>query len=275
MPGGQALDLQRASGWSADPNELVIIDTPGDPLYQKERNDLPITRDAVLAIAIGPPASSIRVRRLPDGRHAVATGRQRTKAAAVANSIGCGIKYAPPDGGLKSVHQAIAEFKEDADFVTRITTLMKGTPRRLSALPANDSVANVRGMIATENALAQAESREAQIRALQEDVNTFEVPIEIAAARRGLKVSTAKRLLKVDLSAPRGEPKTRGKATRPSAKIAKAIAAHIAANQDGLPVGLATLAKFFAGEATAAELAESIPGLAAVLGAKGEKAKAA
>jgi len=221
--GGQALTLKRAPGFSADPNELTIMDEPGEPLYQEDRNALPVTREQVLAMALGPPASSIRVRRLEDGRNAIVTGRQRTKSAAVANAIGCGVRY---KGTLASVKEAIAEFRKDADFVARVTTLMRGTPRRLKCDPANDSIANVRGMMATENLLAQEENKRAVIRALQEDVTQFEVPIEMAAERRGISVATAKRWLKVDLSAPAGKPKTRGPATRPSARRIKAVSVY-------------------------------------------------
>ena len=176
MAGGQALVAQRAPAFSFDPNDLVIIDTPGDPLYQRDRNELPVTRDAVIAIALGPPASSLRVRRLPDGRSAVATGRQRTKAALVANAIGAGVKY---KGSLPAVKAAIAEFKKDPEFVERVTGLMRNRPIRLAALAANADIASVRGMIATENALAQAESKRAVIAAIQEDVRKYDIPVAL------------------------------------------------------------------------------------------------
>lgn len=231
--GGQALDAKRTPAFSFEPNQLVIIDKPGDPLYQRDRNELPVSREQVLAIALGPPASSIRVRRLEDGTAAVAAGRQRVKSAAVANAIGCGIAYT---GKLASVKAAIAEYKKDADFVQHVTTLMRGRPRCLTAQAANDSIANVRGMIATENALAQVESKRAVIQGIQEDVREFEIPVAIVAARRGLKVSTVKRYLKVDLGKPIEKPKTRGKSTRPSAKRILAVVAKMeeAAVTDGI-----------------------------------------
>lgn len=269
MAQGQALDAQRAPAFSFDPNELVIIDTPGHPLYQKDRNELPVSREAVIAIAIGPPASSLRVRRLEDGRNGVATGRQRTKAACVANAIGAGVPYT--GGTLRAVREAIAEFKKDPEFVERVTTLMRNKPIRLSALAANAKIADVRGMIATENALAQAESKNATIAAVQEDVQKYDIPVNLVAEQRGLTVGQVKRMLKVDLSAPAAKAKARGKSTRPSAKMLTDIADALrAADHDHDAV---ILLEFAAGKITIAEVIKEWPGLAAAVPAK--KAKAA
>ena len=212
---------------STHERDLVVSGrlTPGDPLYQKDRNELPVTRDAVIAIALGPPASSLRVRRLPDGRSAVATGRQRTKAALVANAIGAGVACCC-EASL-AVKAAIAEFKKDPEFAERVTGLMRNRPIRLAALAANADIASVRGMIATENALAQAESKRAVIAAIQEDVRKYDIPVALVAEQRGLTVGQVNRMLKVDLSAPAAKPKTRGKTTRPSAKVVKAVVAQL------------------------------------------------
>lgn len=247
MAGTQSLDAVRTVAFSFDPNDLIIIDTPGHPLYQKDRNELPVSREAVIAIAIGPPASSLRVRRLEDGRNGVATGRQRTKAACVANAIGAGVPYT---GTLRAIKEAIAEFKKDPEFVERVTTLMRNKPIRLSALAANAKIADVRGMIATENALAQAESKNATIAAVQEDVQKYDIPVNLVAEQRGLTVGQVKRMLKVDLSAPPAKPKARGKSTRPSAKRIKALA-----SASGLPLPARLALEWAAGEHTDGEVA--------------------
>lgn len=221
MPHEEALREKIRKAYSVDPGTVRIVDKPGHPLYQKERNAEPVTRDKVLAMAHGPPASSIRLRKAEDGTSEVVTGRQRVKAACVANALGCGIPY---EGGLSSVEEAISELGRDHELVGRLVMLMGSSPRRLTAEPANQAISEMRGMIATENAFAQGESRAAVIRQLQDDVNKFEVPLEVAAERRGLKLSTARKYLKVD---PDKKPKksSRGKASGPGkVQLAKVYA---------------------------------------------------
>lgn len=256
MPHVEALNAPRAQAFSVDPNDVVIIDTPGHPLYQRERNELPVTREQVVAMAMGPPASSLRLRRLEDGKSGVAAGRQRTKSACVANAIGCGEAYR---GSLASVKGAIAEFKKDADFVERVTTLMRGRPRRLTAEAANGEIAAVRGMIATENAFVQGESQTAVIRALQEDVNEFEIPIEVAAQRRGLKLSTAKKYLTRDLSRPFKKP-SRGIARGPG----KTAIRKWFANKE-IGADYRTLFGFLVGENTREEALHENPDLKGII----------
>lgn len=256
MPHVEALNAPRAQAFSVDPNDVVIIDTPGHPLCQRERNELPVTREQVIAIAMGPPASSVRLRRLEDGKSGVAAGRQRTKSACVANAIGCGEAYR---GNLASVRGAIAEFKKDADFVERVTTLMRGRPRRLTAEAANGEIAAVRGMIATENAFVQSESQTAVIRALQEDVNEFEIPIEVAAQRRGLKLSTAKKYLTRDLSKPLKKP-SRGRARGPGKTAIRKWFTHEKIESD-----YKVLFGFLIGENTREEALHENPNLAGII----------
>lgn len=257
MPNVEALNEKIRKVYSVDPGTVVIVDKPGHPLYQKERNAEPVTREKVLAIALGPPASSIRLRKADDGTSEVVTGRQRVKAACVANALGCGIPY---EGGLPSVEEAIAELGKDNALVGRIVGLMAGTPRRLTAEPANQAIGDVRGMMATENAFAQGEARSAVIRALQQDVNNFEIPIEIAAERRGLKLSTARKYLRADPDVKPKKP-SRGKASGPGkTKIRSWL------KSDKIGEDYKALFGFLLGEVSLRDLFEQHPDLKGIVG---------
>lgn len=253
MAGTQALTASRTPAFSYDPNDLIISDTPGDPLYQKGRNELALTRDDVLAIATVGSPSSLKVRRRDDGDYVV-TGRQRTKAAAVANELGAGVRYT---GSLASIRSAILEFAKDADLCKRLTVLMRNKPIRLIATSANHGDDGyVRTVMAVENAYSHGEQKMAIMRAVQEDAERFGNSPEMIATARRVPLSTIKRWLKTDLSKP-ATRKPRGTSTRPSiAKIKKVMAA---------ATGTLSVVKTLAwaiGEIDDAEFKERFPGCA-------------
>lgn len=219
MAGTQALRASRTPAFSYDPNDLKISEREGDPLYQRERNELAITRDDVLAIATAGTPSSLKVRRRDDGDYIV-TGRQRTKAAAVANELGAGVRYT---GSLPAVRDAISEFAKDPDFCSRLTILMRNKSIRLVATSANHGDDNsVRTVMAIENAYAHGEAKAAIVRSVIEDSERFSHTAEMISLARKIPLSTVKRWIKKGL--PQNGAKTqRAPSTRPNAKQLRAV----------------------------------------------------
>jgi hypothetical protein len=206
--GGQALEAQRAPAFSFDPNELTIITDKNDPLYD-HREALDVPRELVLDVAARGVFQAIGVRRR-DGESVVLFGKQRTKAAAVANALGAGVEYS---GSLKAVKAAIAEMGADEKFSDRVKALMKGKAIRVPALARNSGEdVDARMMMRAENSHRRGDATLERIKAAQVAVEKHGDSPEDIAQAENVDVKTVRRWLAMDVSGgPKKARRTRAK----------------------------------------------------------------
>jgi hypothetical protein len=274
MPQGQALSGSRSPAFAYDPRDLTLVVDPGDSLYDK-RVHLPVSREDVVDVAIRGVHTPPSVRRR-GSESVVVMGRQRTKRAIIANALGAGQLYKGP---VKAVIDAIREMGSDADFVARISLLMKGRPIKVRVVAANhgDDGA-VRMMMRSENARRVGDVMADRIAAAREDSEKYGSTPEDIAAAEGVSVATVKRWLARDPNAaPKEKSKGRGKSRRPGIEVMTAMikaeaVAHLSAKEKAMlgfcagTVPLDEFASFFPALAHAATATVVNAGIRAING---------
>lgn len=201
----QALDAQRAPAFSFDPaTELTLITDPKHPLYDARVN-LPVERSMVLDVAARGVFQPIGVRRVGD-ESVVLFGRQRVKAAIVANFIGAGIGT----GGrpITAVIDSAKEMCADEAFCAQVKALMGGKPIRVPAVARNagdDSAARM--MMKAENAHRRGDATVERIRAAQMAVEKHGDSVADIAQAENVDPKTVARWLKMDVSGGARKPR--------------------------------------------------------------------
>lgn len=214
MAGTQALSAARAPAFSFDPRDLVLATDPRDPLFDKSVHK-PVYRVDVIDVAIRGIHTPPSVRRR-GADSVVVIGRQRTKRAIVANALGAGQLYKGP---VKAVQDAIREMGADADFVARVSLLMRGKPLKVKVVACNSgSESETRMLMRSENSRRQVVTKEERIAAAREDSEKYGATAGEIAEAEGVSVATVKRWLASDPSEPVVDKKARGKSKRPSGK---------------------------------------------------------
>lgn len=200
----QALDAQRAPAFSFDPaTELTLITDPKHPLYDARVN-LPVERSMVLDVAARGVFQPIGVRRVGDER-VVLFGRQRVKAAIVANVLGAGGFYG---GDVPALQNAIVFMGKGEPFVDQLKKLMAGKPIRVPAVTRNagdDSAARM--MMKAENAHRRGDATVERIRAAQMAVEKHGDSVADIAQAENVDPKTVARWLKMDVSGGTKKPR--------------------------------------------------------------------
>lgn len=203
----QALDAQRAPAFSFDPaTELTLITDPKHPLYDARVN-LPVERSMVLDVAARGVFQPIGVRRVGE-ESVVLFGRQRVKAAIVANALGAGARFPEGKSVPTSVGVAIAEMSQDIELAERIKGLMAGKPIRVPAVARNagdDSAARM--MMKAENAHRRGDATVERIRAAQMAVEKHGDSVADIAQAENVDPKTVARWLKMDVSGGAKKPR--------------------------------------------------------------------
>jgi hypothetical protein len=130
-------------------------------------------------------------------------GRQRAKAAIVANALGGGVfTYRGP---VKAIHDALTEMGEDEAFVAQIKALMGGKPIRVPAVARNSGdAATAWSMMKVENSHRRGDATRERIQSAQLAAEKHGTSPEVIAQAENVDVKTVRRWLAMDVS---GGPK--------------------------------------------------------------------
>lgn len=251
-----SLEAPRIQAFGFDPSDLVIALPKSDPLHDPRTETVPVTRDDVLN-AIVRPLPPIEVRRRGDDS-LVIDGKQRTKAALVANAIGARIAYRGP---VEAVKLAIGEFMSDLEFVAKVREIMSAKPIRLRAVAFNSGdETDARLAMRARNYVGHGDPLTEKIRWAVEEAEKYGTPPDRIALAAAVSITTVKRWLAQGASGRPDKRRGRGKAVGPSKKRLGAIHDELEAAGDGAR-DLAVLFGWLRGLKTDAELLEQWPDL--------------
>lgn len=221
---------KRISAYTFDPRELTLITDPSDPLFDRRVNDAmlpsdPLVTGFILSIAIKGVETliSVKKRESANGQEIIVrAGKQRTKGVLIVNALGAGVPY---EGGVQAVHDAIAAFGEDVEFVKKITTFIGGRPLKIRAFPANaGDDASARLSMEIENTYRRGNTVVESIRSVQAEHEKFGTSIEDLAFGRGVTEPTIRRWLKIDTYAEKRAKTERTTPKPPTQKRIKSFA---------------------------------------------------
>lgn len=233
-----AFDASRISAFGFDPLDLVLIEDPRHPLYDA-RIKLPLKPEFVANIKALGVIEPVIVRKI-DGAPVVIDGRQRVRAALEAN------------------RQRRAEGLP---------------PMKVPAVERKGSAGDAYAVTISTNEHRQEDPLRAKIEKAQRSHQLGNSEEDIAG-QFGVSVATVKRWLDANPK-ERGPRKTRGKATRPSAKKVAALAelANTTALEDsGFPIAIARALSWFDGRISDEEFFGEYPVLRNALPTKKFKA---
>jgi DNA-binding transcriptional regulator YiaG len=233
MASKTAFDASRISAFGFDPEDLVLIEDPKHPLYDA-RIKLPLKSEFVANIKALGVIEPVIVRKI-DGVPVVIDGRQRVRAALEAN------------------RQRKAEGLE---------------PMKVPAVERKGSAGDAYAVTISTNEHRQEDELRAKIEKAQRSHQLGNSEEDIAT-QFGVSVSTVKRWLDANPK-ERGPRKTRGKSTRPPAKLLKSVSAALGEHH-----GLSVVFAFAAGTKTKAELVAAWPELEPLLEGKPKAFEAA
>lgn len=265
---------KRISAYTFDPLELTLITDPSDPLFDRRVNDAmlpsdPLVTGFLLSIAIKGVETliSVKKRESANGQEIIVrAGKQRTKGVHIVNALGAGVPY---EGDVQAIHDAIAAFGEDVEFVKKITAFTGGRPLKIRAFPANaGDDAAARLSMEIENTYRRGNSVVESIRSVQAEHEKFGTSIEDLAFGRGVTEPTIRRWLKLDTYA---EKKTKPARTAPKPPTQKRIKSFAFLMASVLTEREKLLLGWVHGERTPDELAAEF-GAGPVLGETGEEA---
>lgn len=204
-------DLRRGtpSRW---PHELAVITDPDDKEYDKRETNK-IDPAAVLNLATMGQIQPLSVR-LVGTRLTITDGLQRVKRALVINHLNGSHPYKGDCESVKTCIKAMTGTPIGKRVVEECPRAMK-----LQIVPFRGDDRQAYGAKASANEFRQDDPMVFKMEKAQRLINKFNYSPEDVAEAMNVSVATVNRWRRIDLSKPRGEPKKRGKATRPG-KIA-------------------------------------------------------
>jgi hypothetical protein len=251
----QGLDAPRLNAFSYAPEDLTLITTESDPLYD-ERVELEVPDGAVLDCAALGIKQNCQVRKEGDDV-VVLDGHQRVKRALVVNAL-LGEHYSGP---IKAVRDAIKRLG-GSEIAKRVVELRgeSGPVRVPVTLDKSKTTADAYGVKSSLNSWRAGESKQHLIAKVHRMANEHDLPREVIAARTGLSLATVGRYLKADPNAAPKARKPMSAKRKPGAKKLNEVFIRLPKGSNAKMV-----LGWVMGEVPAAHLVEMWPDLRAVL----------